>query len=72
MDYARQMQRIAAEKVMQNAGTIGRASVGAAAALTPGNVGQNYNFPTSGRFAGQEINPMTGRPWTPQEIAQVQ
>lgn len=70
MDYARQMQKIAADKVMQNAGTIGKAGIGAAAALTPGNIGQRYPFPTTGRFAGQEINPMTGRPWTPQELAQ--
>lgn len=73
MDYAAKMREIAANKVMQNAGTIGtigKATLGAAAALTPSNVGQQYNFPTTGRFAGQEINPMTGRPWTPEELAQ--
>ena len=59
------VQRLALDRVLKG-------GVGLAAALTPGNTGQKYNFPTSGRFAGQEINPMTGRPWTPQEIAQVQ
>lgn len=74
MDYARQMQKIAAEKVVQGTRAVApyakTAGAGMAAALTPGNVGQNYNFPTSGKFAGMEINPMTGRPWTQQELAQ--
>jgi hypothetical protein len=70
MDYASKMREIAANKVMSNAGTIGKATLGAAAALMPGNVGQQYNFPTTGPYAGQEINPMTGRPWTPEELAQ--
>jgi hypothetical protein len=70
MDYAAKMREIAANKVMSNAGLIKQAGVGAAAALTPGNVGQQYNFPTKGPYAGQEINPMTGRPWTPEELAQ--
>ena len=38
--------------------------------LTPGNIGQNYPFPTKGPYAGMEINPRTGRPWTQQELAQ--
>lgn len=42
----------------------------AAAALTPGNIGQNYNVPQTGRMRGMEINPLTGRPWTPEQIAQ--
>lgn len=70
MDYAAKMREIAANKVMNNASTIGKAGVGAAAALMPGNVGQRYNFPQSGPYAGMEINPMTGRPWTPEELAQ--
>lgn len=69
MDYANKMRQIAAEKVMQNAGTIGKAGIGAAAALTPGNIGQKYNFPTSGPMRGMEINPQTGRPWTQQELS---
>jgi hypothetical protein len=43
--------------------------VGAAALLTPGNAGQNYNFPQTGPMRGSEINPRTGRGWTPQELA---
>jgi hypothetical protein len=77
MDYARQMQKIAAEKVMQGAraaAPVARAAAPAAAGLSalvmPSNVGQQYPFPTSGPYRGQEINPMTGRPWTPQELAQ--
>jgi hypothetical protein len=70
MDYASKMREIAANKVMNNAGLIKQAGVGAAALLTPGNVGQQYNFPTKGPYAGMEINPMTGRPWTPEELAQ--
>ena len=47
-----------------------RGGLGAMAALTPGNIGQNYPFPTSGPQRGQEINPVTGRPWTQDELAQ--
>lgn len=84
MDYARQMQRIAADKVMQGARAaapiaesaagaaraMAPAAIGLTSALMPGNAGQRYNFPTTGKYAGQEINPMTGRPWTQQELAQ--
>jgi hypothetical protein len=65
MDIASKMRQIAAERVIQSAA---RAGVGATAALTPGNVGQNYPFPTSGPMRGMEINPQTGAPWTPQEL----
>lgn len=99
MDYARQMQRIAAEKVMQgaqaaseglaNAGraageglvTAGRAvapyaraaaapvAVGLTAALMPGNAGgASMMVPQTGRLRGSDLNPMTGRPWTAQEL----
>jgi hypothetical protein len=71
MDLAAKMREIAAQKVMQNAGTIAKGGAGLAAALTPGNIGQRYNFPTTGPYAGMEINPMTGRPWTPQELQQL-
>ena len=85
MDYASKMRQIAADKVVQganaaktfatetvvpNASNIAKAGVGAAAMLTPGNIGQNYPFPTKGPYAGMEINPRTGRPWTQQELAQ--
>jgi hypothetical protein len=51
-----------------------RGAAGVTAAITPGNVGQNYgaHFPQKGPYAGMEINPNTGRPWTPQELAQFQ
>jgi hypothetical protein len=77
INYAKQMQKIAAEKVMQGARAAGpyaaRAGVGVTAALMPGNAGQNYgaSFPQSGPYKGMEINPNTGRPWTPQELAQI-
>jgi hypothetical protein len=74
MDYANQMRKIAADKVMAGARAVApyarTAGVGAAALLTPGNAGQQYNFPQTGPFAGMEINPNTGRPWTAQELAQ--
>ena len=74
MDYANQMRKVAADKVMQGARAVApyarTAGVGAAAMLTPSNAGQQYNFPQKGPFAGMEINPNTGRPWTQQELAQ--
>jgi len=61
------IRQLAANKVLN---TVAKGGLGIAAALTPGNVGQNYPFPTSGPYKGMEINPRTGRPWTPQELAQ--
>lgn len=46
-----------------------RGGAGIAAAVMPGNVGQNYPFPQKGPMRGQEINPQTGRPWTEFELA---
>lgn len=67
LDKTTQMVRqLAASKVMQGAARVAGA---AGAALTPSNVGQNYPFPTSGPLRGSELNPATGRPWTPQELA---
>jgi len=66
IDKATQMVRqLAASKVMQGMARVGGT---AAAALTPGNVGQNYPFPQSGPLRGSEINPATGRPWTKPEL----
>jgi hypothetical protein len=62
------MQRIT--PVAQAVAPIARAASGVGAALMPGNMGQNYPFPTSGPMRGQEINPTTGRPWTAQELQQ--
>jgi hypothetical protein len=68
VDRATQLIRnIALNKVVQNAVKGGGA---AAAMLTPGNVGQNYPVPQSGPYRGMEINPMTNRPWTQQELMQ--
>lgn len=47
---------------------LAKVGVGAAAALTPGNIGQNYPFPQTGPLRGSEINPNTGAPWTKQEL----
>jgi len=60
------IRQLAANKVVQN---MARGGAGVAAALTPGNIGQNYNFPQTGPLRGSEINPQTGRPWTQQELA---
>jgi hypothetical protein len=59
------VRQLAASKVLPG---LARAGVGITAAVMPGNVGQNYPFPQSGPMRGQEINPSTGRPWTPQEL----
>jgi len=55
--------------VAQRAAPYARAGMGALAALTPGNIGQDYPFPMSGPMRGQEINPQTGRPWTREELS---
>jgi hypothetical protein len=49
-----------------------RVATGVGAMVMPGNMGQNYGaqFPQSGPMRGSEINPATGRPWTPQELQQ--
>jgi hypothetical protein len=62
------MQRVA--PVAQAVAPVVRAATGVGAMVMPGNAGQNYPFPTSGPMRGQEINPATGRPWTPQELQQ--
>ena len=51
---------------------LARGATGVAAAVTPGNTGQNYgaHFPQTGPQRGMEINPATGQPWTPQELQQ--
>jgi hypothetical protein len=59
------IRQLAANKVFN---TMAKAGVGAAAALTPGNVGQDYMVPQTGRMRGMEINPMTGRPWTREQL----
>jgi len=80
MDTANKMRQIAAERVIQPAAQAvrqgaaavapyaARAGAGVTAAVMPGNMGQNYPFPQSGPMRGMEINPTTGRPWTPEEL----
>lgn len=69
VDRATQIvKNIALNKVIQNAVKGGGAM---AAALTPGNIGQNYPVPQTGPYKGMEINPMTNRPWTQQELMQI-
>jgi hypothetical protein len=68
-EYAAKIRELAAQKAMQAAPTAARVGVGATAAITPGNVGQNYNVPQAGPLRGSEINPQTGRGWTPEELA---
>ena len=60
------IRQIAANKVVQGAAKGGAAIT---AALTPGNIGQNYPVPQSGRMRGMEINPMTGGPWTKEQLS---
>lgn len=78
MDMFNKMRQIAAQRVMPAAGEMFssaspyiKGAGGVAAALTPGNIGQNYGaqFPQAGPMRGMEINPNTNRPWTPQELA---
>lgn len=71
VDMARKMQEIAASRVApiaQAVAPVARAATGIGAMVMPGNAGQNYPFPQSGPLQGQEINPATGRPWTPAEL----
>ena len=65
LDRASAMVRqLAANKVLQNTARLGGA---AAFAAQPSNLGPMV--PSTGRMRGMEINPMTGRPWTQQEIS---
>ena len=70
-NMARQVAQMAFDRLSSAARGMAptiRGGLGALAAFTPGNVGQNYPFPTSGPMAGREINPSTQRPWTKQEL----
>ena len=71
-EYGGQAIRSAAPIAQKYGPIAGRIAGTAGLMLTPGNVGQNYgaHFPISGPYAGMEINPNTGRPWTPQELQQ--
>jgi hypothetical protein len=69
MDYVSKMRQIAAEKVIQNAGTLAKAGVGIGAATYSAPLGPPV--PNKGPYRGMEINPMTGRAWRPEELAQI-
>lgn len=60
------IRQLAANKVVQG---MAKGGAGLTAALMPGNVGQDYMVPQVGRMRGMEINPMTGRPWTREQLA---
>lgn len=64
------VRETALERVLRGVAPYARVAGGVTAALMPGNAGQDYPFPTSGPMRGQEINPATGRPWTPAELQQ--
>jgi len=59
------VKRLALDKVMPG---LARAGVGAGAALYSPDLGPKT--PQTGRMRGMEINPLTGAPWTPEQIAQ--
>jgi hypothetical protein len=69
MEYANKMRQVAAEKVIQNAGNIAKAGVGIGAMTYSAPLGPPV--PTKGPYRGMEINPMSGRPWRPEELAQI-
>lgn len=71
MQYANKVKELAMEKLLQGPGLAVKGGVGAMAALTPANQNQNYPVPKSGPYRGMEINPMTHRPWTQQELMQI-
>jgi hypothetical protein len=62
------MRALAANKVLQGAGNLAKGSVGPGMAMYSGELGPKT--PQVGRMRGMEINPLTGRPWTPDQIKQ--
>jgi hypothetical protein len=64
------IRETALERVLRGVAPYAKVAGGLAAAAMPGNMGQNYPFPQTGPMQGQEINPNTGRPWTPAELQQ--
>lgn len=59
------VRQLAANKAVQN-----MAKFGGLASLSLYSPELGPQTPTTGRMRGMEINPMTRRPWTPQEIKQ--
>jgi hypothetical protein len=58
------IRQLAANKVLQG---VAKGGVGLAA-MSPTSTGPAV--PSTGRMKGMEINPVTGRPWTPEQIQQ--
>jgi len=71
MQYANKVRELAMSKLLQGPGLAVKGGVAAMAALTPANQNQNYPVPQKGPYRGMEINPMTHRPWTEQELMQI-
>jgi hypothetical protein len=63
-----QLRAFAANKILPAAGNIARGSVGPAMLFHSGDLGPKT--PQVGRMRGMEINPLTGAPWTPEQIKQ--
>jgi hypothetical protein len=63
-----QIRALAANKIMPMAGSLAKGSVGPGMAMYSGELGPKT--PQVGRMRGMEINPLTGRPWTPDQIKQ--
>ena len=59
------IRQLAASKVLQN---VAKGGVGLGAAMYSPSTGPAV--PSTGRMKGMEINPVTGRPWTPEQIQQ--
>lgn len=67
-DLAKSIQQIAASRVLPAAQGLVRGAVAPSMALYSGSTGPAV--PSVGRMRGMEINPLTGRGWTPEQIAQ--
>lgn len=67
MDIAGRMREMAAQRVLPAAGQMARGGGIAAAAMYSPELGPKV--PSTGRMRGMEINPLTRRPWTPDQLA---
>lgn len=63
-----QIRALAANKVLPAVGGMAKGSVGPGMAMYSPELGPKT--PQTGRMRGMEINPLTGRPWTPEQIKQ--
>lgn len=67
-DIASQMRQFAAQRVMPMANSMAKG--GALGALATYSPELGPKTPQAGRMRGMEINPLTGAPWTAEQIAQ--